>query len=157
MKNYDFTSNEKKWQGIWEKEKSHKTNLDNKSNKFYCLTMFSYPSGDKLHIGHWYNYGPVDSYARYMRMNGYNVFQPQGFDAFGLPAENYAIKNNIHPAVSTNNNISKMRTQLKRIGAMFDWDQEVITCEPDYYKWSQWLLLLLIGALIVPLYWQTNR
>lgn len=143
MEKYNFKSIEPKWQGIWEKEKSHKTDLSITDNKFYCLTMFSYPSGDKLHIGHWYNYGPVDTYARFMKMKGNNVFQPQGFDAFGLPAENYAIKHGIHPAESTKNNISIMRSQLKRIGAMFDWDHEVVTCEPDYYKWTQWLFLKL--------------
>ena len=100
---------EKKWQNKWSENKDLLTDYDNLDNKKYCLTMFSYPSGDKLHIGHWYNYGPVDTYVRYLRMNGYNVFQPQGFDAFGLPAENYAIKNGIHPSESTKQNISTMR------------------------------------------------
>ena len=94
---YDFEKIEPKWQNKWETNLSHNTNLSNNGNKHYCLTMFSYPSGDKLHIGHWYNYGPVDSYARFLKMNGNNIFQPQGFDAFGLPAENYAIKHGIHP------------------------------------------------------------
>ena len=140
---YDFEKIEPKWQNKWETNLSHNTNLSNNGNKHYCLTMFSYPSGDKLHIGHWYNYGPVDSYARFLKMNGNNVFQPQGFDAFGLPAENYAIKHGVHPAISTSKNVDKMKQQLKRIGAMFDWINEVNTSSPDYYKWTQWLFLQL--------------
>lgn len=105
--------------------------------------MFSYPSGDKLHMGHWYNFGPTDSYARFKRMQGYDVFEPMGFDSFGLPAENYAIKTGIHPAKSTANNIKVMREQLKKIGAMYDWDYEVVTSSPDYYKWTQWWFLLM--------------
>ncbi len=134
---------EKKWQKYWDENSSHKTNFDNIKNKFYCLTMFSYPSGDKLHIGHWYNYAPVDTYARYKKMNGYNIFQPQGFDAFGLPAENYAIKHGIPPQKSSADNISKMKSQLTSIGAMFDWDNELVTSDESYYKWTQWLFLEL--------------
>ncbi|MBK6767004.1 MAG: leucine--tRNA ligase [bacterium] len=107
------------------------------------LTMFSYPSGDKLHMGHWYCYAPTDSYARFKRMQGYEVFEPMGFDSFGLPAENYAIKTGVHPAISTANNIGFMREQLKKIGAMYDWDYEVVTSSPDYYKWTQWWFLLM--------------
>jgi len=138
---YNHQEIEKKWQDRWK----DKTFLDRSSSgeKFYSLTMFSYPSGSNLHVGHWYNYGPADTIARYMRMKGYNVFQPQGFDAFGLPAENFAIKNNIHPAISTQKNIDTMRTQLDRIGAMYDWDNIVVTCQEDYYKWTQWLFLEL--------------
>ena len=139
---YPFKEIEKKWQKVWSGEKSEK-NLNNSENKYYSLTMFSYPSGDKLHIGHWYNYGPADTISRYKKLKGYNVFQPQGFDAFGLPAENYAIKNNIHPAKSTRQNVATMRRQLDEIGAMYDWDNIVITCEKDYYKWTQWLFLQL--------------
>ena len=102
----DFKKIDKKWQKRW--EESLKIDLSDNKNKFYCLTMFSYPSGSKLHVGHWYNYGPTDSYARFMKMNGYNVFQPQGFDAFGLPAENFAIKHGIHPRESTDSNIKTM-------------------------------------------------
>ena len=134
---------ELKWQKKWSLDKNLKTNLNNYKNKKYVLTMFSYPSGDKLHIGHWYNYGPVDTFARFLKMNGFNIFQPQGFDAFGLPAENFAIKHGIHPKESTNKNISVMRKQLMNIGAMFDWDSEVVTCNEDYYKWTQWLFLQL--------------
>jgi len=134
---------EKKWQQKWIESDAHRPDFKSIDNKFYCLTMFSYPSGDKLHVGHWYNYGPVDTYARYKKMNGANVFQPQGFDAFGLPAENYAIKHGIPPAESTRKNITKMRKQLQRIGAMFDWSNELITSDKEYYKWTQWLFLQL--------------
>ena len=96
-----------------------------------------------MHIGHWFNFGPADSYARYKRMKGYNVFHPMGFDAFGLPAENYAIKTGVHPSDSTERNISTMREQLDKMGATFDWDHEVITCRPDYYRWTQWIFLQL--------------
>ena len=140
---YNFKEIESKWQTVWNGNSKLKTNYKDTSNKKYCLTMFSYPSGDKLHIGHWYNYGPVDSFARYLKMRGYNVFQPQGFDAFGLPAENYAIEHGVHPKKSTDRNIKSMRKQLNAIGALFNWDCEVITCNDDYYKWTQWLFLLL--------------
>ncbi|MBR4420627.1 MAG: class I tRNA ligase family protein, partial [Clostridia bacterium] len=134
---------EKKWQDRWEKEKTSYFNKKNIDKKFYCLEMFSYPSGAKLHAGHWYNYGPTDSYARYKKMKGYEVFQPMGFDAFGLPAENYAIKTGVHPQDSTVKNIETMERQLKNMGAMFDWSAEIKTCMPDYYKWTQWLFLKL--------------
>lgn len=133
---------EKKWQKKWADEKLNEFD-HNYDKKFYCLEMFSYPSGAKLHIGHWYNYGLTDSFARYKRMKGYSVFQPMGFDAFGLPAENYAIKTGIHPQDSTIKNIETMENQLSRIGAMFDWTAEIKTCMPDYYKWTQWLFLKL--------------
>ena len=142
-KEYSFNKIEEKWQKIWEEKKSHTPDFSKASNKHYCLTMFSYPSGDKLHVGHWYNYGPVDTYARYLKMKGFNVFQPQGFDSFGLPAENYAIKHGIHPAESTDKNIAKMKEQLNSIGAMFDWSNELRTSSPEYYKWTQWLFLKL--------------
>jgi leucyl-tRNA synthetase len=137
------TEIDKKWQNIWEDTKLNKFDKDNLKDKLYVLEMFSYPSGAKLHAGHWFNYGPVDSWARFKKMQGYNIFQPMGFDAFGLPAENYAIKTGIHPKDSTIKNIETMEKQLKAMGAMFNWDQEVITCEPDYYKWTQWLFLKL--------------
>ncbi|MDR1093805.1 MAG: leucine--tRNA ligase [Clostridiales bacterium] len=111
--------------------------------KYYVLEMFSYPSSSKLHMGHWYNYGLSDSFARFKKMKGFDVFQPMGFDAFGLPAENYAIKTGVHPADSTRDNIATMEVQLKAMNAMFDWDAEIKTCEPDYYKWTQWLFLKL--------------
>lgn len=134
---------EKKWQKVWEETKLNEFDEKDVDKKFYCLEMFSYPSAAKLHVGHWYNYGPTDSYARYKRMKGYAVFQPMGFDAFGLPAENYAIKTGVHPEDSTIKNIETMEVQLKNIGAMFDWSKEIKTCMPDYYKWTQWLFLKL--------------
>jgi leucyl-tRNA synthetase len=140
---YDFKKIEKKWQKYWEDNHTYKFNKDNIDKKLYTLEMFSYPSGAKLHLGHWYNYGPSDTYARFKRMQGYEVFHPMGFDAFGLPAENYAIKTGIHPKDSTLKNIKTMEKQLKGIGATYDWDYEVITCNPDYYKWTQWLFLKL--------------
>ncbi len=136
-------STDEKWQKEWEKEKIASFNKEKVGKKYYCLEMFSYPSGAKLHVGHWYNYGPVDTFARFKKMQGYEVFQPMGFDAFGLPAENYAIKTGVHPYDSTMKNIDTMENQLKAMGAMFNWDAEVITCKEDYYKWTQWLFLKL--------------
>ncbi|MDI6604904.1 MAG: leucine--tRNA ligase [Thermoanaerobacteraceae bacterium] len=137
---------DRKWQKKWEETKLYKFHPENVDKKLYCLEMFSYPSGAKLHAGHWYNYGPADSWARMKRMQGYEVFHPMGFDAFGLPAENYAIKTGIHPQDSTMHNIETMEKQLKEIGATFDWDYEVITCLPEYYKWTQWVFLQMYKA-----------
>ncbi|NLH34962.1 MAG: leucine--tRNA ligase, partial [Lactococcus chungangensis] len=142
MGNYS-TKIDEKWQKIWEDKKLYKFDENNMEKKLYALEMFSYPSGAKLHAGHWFNYGPVDSWARLKKMQGYNVFQPMGFDAFGLPAENYAIKTGVHPKDSTLKNIETMEKQLRAMGAMFNWDHEVVTCFPDYYKWTQWLFLKL--------------
>lgn len=139
----DMKAIEKKWQAYWEKNKLAQFDKKSEKPKHYVLEMFSYPSGAKLHIGHWYNYGPTDSYARFKKMQGYNVFQPMGFDAFGLPAENYAIKTGVHPKDSTEKNIATMEKQLKAMGAMFDWSAEVKTCEEGYYKWTQWMFLQL--------------
>ena len=139
----DMQSVESKWQAKWEKSKQNVFNKKNIDKKLYVLEMFSYPSGAKLHVGHWYNYGPTDTYARFKRMQGYEVFQPMGFDAFGLPAENYAIKTGIHPKDSTEKNIATMEQQLRNMGAMFDWSAEIKTCEENYYKWTQWLFLQL--------------
>ena len=135
----DYQAIERKWQARWEKAKINQFDKKSERRKWYVLEMFSYPSGAKLHIGHWYNYGPTDTYARFKRMQGYNVFQPMGFDAFGLPAENYAIKTGIHPKDSTEKNIATMEGQLRAMGAMFDWSAEVKTCEENYYKWTQWM------------------
>lgn len=140
------TEIDRKWQKKWQETGLYKFNPENVDKKLYCLEMFSYPSGAKLHVGHWYNYGPSDSWARLKRMQGYEVFQPMGFDAFGLPAENYAIKTGIHPEDSTLKNIETMEKQLKEIGATYDWDYEVVTCSPDYYKWTQWVFLQLYKA-----------
>ena len=137
----DLRQIESKWRKKWEETGLYKFHPERADKKLYVLEMFSYPSGAKLHAGHWYNYGPADTYARFKKMQGYEVFQPMGFDAFGLPAENYAIKTGIHPQDSTLKNIATMENQLKAIGAMYDWDYEVITCVPEYYKWTQWLFL----------------
>ena len=137
----DMISIEEKWRKRWEETGLYRFDRTKPEKKLYCLEMFSYPSGAKLHAGHWYNYGPADSWARFKRMQGYNVFHPMGFDAFGLPAENYAIKTGIHPKDSTLQNIDTMEHQLRRMGASFDWDYEVVTCMPDYYKWTQWMFV----------------
>ena len=134
---------EKKWQKKWEETGLYRFEENSDKPKHYVLEMFSYPSGAKLHVGHWYNYGLTDSYARFRRMQGYNVFHPMGFDAFGLPAENYAIKTGIHPKDSTLKNIETMERQLREMGASFDWNYEIKTCMPDYYKWTQWCFLQL--------------
>ena len=139
----DLKQIEAKWQKKWEETGLYKFNRDSVKDKYYVLEMFSYPSGAKLHAGHWFNYGPTDSFARFKRMQGHEVFHPMGFDAFGLPAENYAIKTGIHPEDSTIKNIETMEQQLKRIGATYDWDYEIKTCMPDYYKWTQWMFLQL--------------
>ena len=130
-------------QKFWEDQEISKFDLNDEKEKLYVLEMFSYPSGSNLHAGHWFNFGLVDSYARYKKMSGFNVFQPMGFDAFGLPAENYAIKTGIHPKDSTMKNIDTMRLQLKKMGALFNFENEVVTCTPDYYKWTQWIFLKL--------------
>jgi len=134
---------DKKWQKKWKEEGLYKYNPDNKGEKFYTMEMFSYPSGANLHLGHWFNFAPADSYARFKTMQGYNVFHPMGFDAFGLPAENYAIKTGIHPQDSTVKNIETMKKQLEEMGATYDWDYSVETCMPEYYKWTQWIFTKL--------------
>src|SRR5574341_24310 len=136
---YEPASIEKKWQQKWESDGLYRTDL-NGGQKYYLLTMLPYTSGD-LHVGHWYPMGPSDAAARYRRMRGYNVFYPIGFDAFGLPAENAAIKQGIHPHKWTYANIDRMRGQLRTLGAMFDWGSETITCDPEFYRWNQWFFL----------------
>jgi leucyl-tRNA synthetase len=133
---------EAKWQEKWEADGLYHSNIDESRPKHYALTMLPYPSGD-LHIGHWYAMTPSDARARYMRMKGYNVLFPMGFDAFGLPAENAAIKSGIHPMVRTRENIVRMRKQLRSMGAMFDWRREMVSCEPEYYKWTEWFFIQL--------------
>lgn len=136
---------EAKWQAAWDAQGLYKTVEDPDRPKWYALTMLPYPSGD-LHTGHWYAFTPSDAAARFKRMNGYNVFFPIGFDAFGLPAENAAIKRGIHPKVWTYSNIERMRGQLRQMGAMWSWDHEAVSCDPDYYKWTQWFFLRFYEA-----------
>lgn len=136
---------EKKWQERWAADHLYEVKEDSSRPKFYALTMFPYTSGD-LHIGHWYAMAPSDAHARFKRMQGYNVLHPMGFDAFGLPAENAAISRGIHPREWTMKNIDNMRRQLRSMGAIYDWSREVITCLPEYYKWTQWFFLKLYQA-----------
>lgn len=143
MSLYNPQKVEAKWQKKWETKNLYKTDFKKDANKYYNLIMFPYPSGDKLHIGHWYNFAPSDSWGRYMCLKGYNVFEPIGYDSFGLPAENYAIKHGVHPSISTKKNIEYMRKQLKCMGAMYNWDTEIQTASPEYYKWTQWIFLKL--------------
>ncbi len=138
---YNFKTIEKKWQNIWDKEKTYKVEIDKNKPKFYALVEFPYPSGAGLHVGHPRSYTAMDVIARKKRMQGFNVLYPMGFDAFGLPAENYAIKTGIHPAVSTKENIANFTRQMKSIGLSFDWDRCINTSSPEYYKWTQWMFI----------------
>src|SRR6185437_12922360 len=137
---------EPKWRATWAREQLGTTpdHVPGKEN-YYSLVMLPYPSGD-LHIGHWYNYTGYDAFSKFTRMQGYNVMQPIGFDAFGLPAENAAIKRNVQPREWTLSNIAQMRDQLKLMGATWDWSREIVSCLPDYYKWSEWLFLQFYKA-----------
>jgi len=141
-KAYNFAEIEKKWQDKWDSDGLYHADIEPNKPKHYALTMLPYPSGD-LHIGHWYAMTPSDARARFMRMKGYNVMFPMGFDAFGLPAENAAIKSGIHPMVRTRDNIVRMRKQMRSMGAMFDWRREMVSCEPEYYQWSEWFFIQL--------------
>ena len=134
---YNPQAIEGKWQGKWETDQLYRSKVDWNKPKHYALTMLPYPSGD-LHIGHWFAMTPSDARARYMRMRGYNVLFPMGFDAFGLPAENAAVQRNIHPKTWTLANIERMRKQMRSMGAMFDWEREMVSCVPEYYKWTEW-------------------
>ena len=143
MPKYPFADIENKWQERWRRKNAYRFDVHkvDRNKKCYCLVMFSYPSGEHLHIGHWFNFGPTDTWARFQKMRGFQVFEPMGFDAFGLPAEEHALQTGVHPRTSTLENIAFMEEQLHRVGAMYDWDYEVVTCEPDYYRWTQWLFL----------------
>lgn len=146
MSKYPFNEIETKWQKYWEDNKTFKTTEDEsfpKEKRSYVLDMFPYPSGAGLHVGHPEGYTATDIYCRYLRMNGYNVLHPMGFDSFGLPAENYAIKTGTHPYVTTQRNIDNFRRQIKSLGFSYDWDREISTCDSDYYKWTQWIFLQL--------------
>ncbi|HSK66133.1 MAG TPA: class I tRNA ligase family protein, partial [Anaerolineales bacterium] len=139
---YNPRAMEKKWQAKWEADKLYRSVIDESRPKHYALTMLPYPSGD-LHIGHWFSMIPPDARARFKRMQGYNVLFPMGFDAFGLPAEGAAIKHNIHPKKWTYENIDRMRTQMRSMGAMFDWEREAVSSDPEYYKWTEWFFIQL--------------
>ena len=140
---YDPQTVELKWQKYWTERDLHKTELNPSREKFYCLEMFPYPSGE-IHMGHVRNYAIGDVIARYKRMRGFNVLHPMGWDSFGLPAENAAIKHGVHPTEWTYKNIGAMKKQLNRIGLSYDWEREVTTCNPEYYKWNQWFFLKML-------------
>jgi leucyl-tRNA synthetase len=143
---YNFKEIEPKWQRRWQENKTYKVETDPSRPKFYVLDMFPYPSGAGLHVGHPLGYIASDIYSRYKRQKGFNVLHPMGYDAFGLPAEQYAIQTGQHPAVTTERNIARYREQLDKIGFSFDWDREVRTCDPAYYKWTQWAFLKMFGS-----------
>ena len=141
---YNHKAVEKKWRGNWE---AHPINVnDGKKPKYYCLDMFPYPSGSGLHVGHWRGYVISDVWSRYKMMHGYYVIHPMGWDAFGLPAENYAIKNGVHPRISTASNIANIKRQIQDISAVYDWDMEVNTTDPEFYKWTQWIFVKMFKA-----------
>lgn len=143
---YDFTAIESKWQKYWDEHKTFHAENDYSRPKFYALVEFPYPSGQGLHIGHPRPYTAMDIVSRKRRLQGYNVLFPMGWDAFGLPTENFAIKNKIHPAIVTKNNVARFKAQLKSLGLSFDWDREINTTDPDYFKWTQWIFLKLFKA-----------
>jgi leucyl-tRNA synthetase len=142
-KTYDHHAIEAKWQGYWEEHRPFRAVNDASKPKFYCLDMFPYPSGSGLHVGHLEGYTATDIVSRYKRMKGFNVLHPMGWDAFGLPAEQYAVKTGIHPAITTAQNIATFKRQMKRVGLSYDWDRELSTTDPDYYRWTQWIFLQL--------------
>ena len=141
MENYDFSSIERKWQKYWDENHTFTAKNDYTKPKFYALVEFPYPSGQGLHIGHPRPYTAMDIVSRKRRLEGYNVLFPMGWDAFGLPTENFAIKNKIHPAIVTENNIKRFKEQLQALGLSFDWDREVNTTDPEYFKWTQWIFM----------------
>lgn len=143
---YDFRAIEQKWQRRWAEQKTYRVEVDKSRPKYYVLDMFPYPSGAGLHVGHPLGYIASDIYSRYKRLRGFNVLHPMGYDAFGLPAEQYAIQTGQHPAVTTEKNINRYREQLDKIGFSFDWDREVRTCDPEYYKWTQWAFLKMFDS-----------
>ena len=142
---YPFERIEAKWQRFWEENKTFRTpdDVDTSQPKYYVLDMFPYPSGSGLHVGHPEGYTATDILARFKRMNGFNVLHPMGWDAFGLPAEQYALETGTHPRTTTEANIERFREQLKKLGFSYDWDREIATIDPDYYRWTQWIFLKL--------------
>jgi leucyl-tRNA synthetase len=148
---YNFPEIEKKWQKYWVDYKTFKTKTDPTRPKYYVLDMFPYPSGAGLHVGHPLGYIASDIYSRYKRLKGFNVLHPMGYDAYGLPAEQYAIQTGTHPAVTTEKNVARYREQMDKIGFSYDWDREVKTCDPNYYKWTQWTFIKLFH------HWYNNK
>ena len=148
---YNFAEIERKWQAEWAQNKTYKAEVNSAKPKYYVLDMFPYPSGAGLHVGHPLGYIASDIFARYKRLKGFNVLHPMGYDAFGLPAEQYAIQTGQHPEKTTHDNVARYRSQLDRIGFSFDWDREFRTCDPDYYKWTQWAFLKMFGS------WYDNK
>ena len=142
---YNYSEIEKKWQQRWKDNKNYRVTEDSEKKKFYVLNMFPYPSGAGLHVGHPLGYIASDIYARYKRLNGFNVLNPMGYDAYGLPAEQYAIQTGQHPAITTDQNINRYREQLDKIGFSFDWDREIRTCDPEYYHWTQWAFIKMFN------------
>ncbi|MDO4749765.1 MAG: class I tRNA ligase family protein, partial [Eubacteriales bacterium] len=138
---YDFTAIEKKWQKTWQEQKTYAAQNGSEKPRFYALVEFPYPSGEGLHVGHPRPYTAMDIVSRKRRMQGYNVLFPIGYDAFGLPTENYAIKNHMHPRLVTERNIARFAQQLQMLGFSFDWDRCIDTTDPEYYKWTQWIFL----------------
>ena len=135
---YNHRAIEEKWRREWEE---HPINIEGDKPKYYCLDMFPYPSGNGLHVGHWRGYVISDAWSRYKMMQGYYLIHPMGWDAFGLPAENYAIKTGQHPAISTAENVANIKRQIQQIAAVYDWDREVNTTDPKFYKWTQWIFV----------------
>src|SRR5689334_7858409 len=147
---YDPKRIEPKWQRYWEANETFKTEIDLARPKFYVLDMFPYPSGEGLHVGHPEGYTATDILARYKRMRGFNVLHPMGWDAFGLPAEQFAIRTGRHPSVATAQNVERFKTQLKTIGFAYDWRREINTTDPEYYRWTQWIFLKLYNSWFDP-------
>src|SRR3990172_4565238 len=143
---YRFNEIESKWQKTWRDSGIYKVTEDGSKPKYYVLDMFPYPSGSGLHVGHPLGYIASDIFSRYKRHKGFNVLHPIGFDAFGLPAEQYAIQTGQHPTITTENNIKRYKSQLQQIGLSFDWDREVRTSDPSYYKWTQWIFVQLFHS-----------
>nr|HPK05390.1 class I tRNA ligase family protein [Bacteroidales bacterium] len=143
---YNFNEIEKKWQQYWKEKETYRVDIDHNKPKYYVLDMFPYPSGAGLHVGHPLGYIASDIYSRYKRLKGFNVLHPMGFDAYGLPAEQYAIQTGQHPAITTEKNINRYKEQLERIGFSYDWSREVQTCDPKYYKWTQWTFIKLFNS-----------
>ena len=149
MSTYSPKEIEAKWQAFWREQNTFAVKVEADKPKFYVLDMFPYPSGEGLHVGHPLGYIASDIYARYKRHCGYNVLHPMGYDSFGLPAEQYAIQTGQHPAITTENNIKRYRQQLDRLGFSFDWNREIRTSDPDYYKWTQWIFIQLFELSLI--------